>query len=110
VGTGVLVVGEDLLTRLILGRDEEEMTPLIYRFATVMAPIGFLQAIGYFYLATRRFLECYCFGGLGLLYATILVLYGRQVDMLLSLMFGGAMLSLLALGALSLTRWSRTQP
>jgi O-antigen/teichoic acid export membrane protein len=110
VGTVVLVMGEDLLTRLILGRDEEEMTQLIYRFATVMAPIGFLQAAGYFYLATRRFLECYCFGILGILYATILILYGRHVDMLLSLMFGGAMLSLLALGALSLTRWSRTQP
>jgi O-antigen/teichoic acid export membrane protein len=110
VGTGVLVLGEDLLTKLILGRDEEEMTALIYRFAVAMVPIGMLQAAGFFYLATRRMLECYVFGTFGLLYSLVLTLYGHQSGMMLSLMFGGAALSVLALSGLSLARWSRTQP
>lgn len=114
VGVLMLVVLKEPLCRLLLGPGKiHELGPMLgilKRFALVVVPVGILQGLGFYYLAAERLFESYLFGFLGLGYCTVLIVFGRSVEMLLSLMFGGAMLSLLVLLLVAVIRWGRSQP
>jgi hypothetical protein len=79
-------------------------------FAIVMLPLGLLQGLGIFALASRRYPECFVLGGCGLLYALILALFGRRPDTMLQIMFGVALISLMIVLAVGVVRWGRKQP
>jgi hypothetical protein len=84
-----------------------EMVPA---FALIMVPIGLLQALGVFALASRRLPECFVLGGCGLGYFLLLFLFGRQPSLMLSYMLGGAAASILILLFIGIVRWGRKQP
>lgn len=116
VVTGVLLLLalREPLCRLLLGPGKIQelgaMLAILNRFALVVVPVGILQGLGFYYLASERLLESYVFGFLGIAYSVILILYGRSIEMMLALMFGGAMMSLLVLLMLAVVRWGRRQP
>jgi len=79
-------------------------------FAAVMVPLGLLQALGYFALASRRFHECFVLGGGGVGYTLLLYLVGRQPELMLSYMFGGGLVLLMLVLFIGVVRWGRKQP
>jgi hypothetical protein len=79
-------------------------------FAAAMVPLGLLQALGIFSLASRRYHECFVLGGCGAGYALLLFLAGRQPQLMLAYMFGGAVVSLMAVLFVGVVRWGRKQP
>jgi O-antigen/teichoic acid export membrane protein len=111
VAIGVIVLFREPFSRILLGRAKMAMVgpmvPLVKQFAMAMIPLGILQALGLFYLASRRLLECYTFGVLGIIYALILLFYGKNSEFMVSLMFAGGCLSLLVLCMITIVRWSR---
>jgi hypothetical protein len=72
-----------------------------------MVPLGVLQALGIFVLASRRFVECHVFGGLGVAYALLLYLVGRQAQLMPAYMFGGGVLAIMVLLFVGIVRWGR---
>jgi O-antigen/teichoic acid export membrane protein len=119
-GIIMLIVLRNPLLRLMLGPkkiavlfEQKQFYPmldLLTHFSIVMLPLGVLQAVGNFYLASRRLLECYLFGALGLGYVGLLIVYGKDPNWMITFMFGGSIASLLILAIFSIVRWSRTQP
>jgi hypothetical protein len=79
-------------------------------FAAVMIPLGLLQGLGMFALASRRYPECYLIGGCGIVYALVLDIVGGRPQMMLPLMFGASMVALMIVLFVGVVRWGRKQP
>lgn len=79
-------------------------------FAAIMVPLGLLQGLGIFSLASRRYPECFVIGGCGAAYTLVLVFFGRRPDLMLAYMFGGGLVSLMAVLFVGVARWGRKQP
>ena len=79
-------------------------------FAAVMVPLGLLQALGMFSLASRRHPECFVLGGCSIGYALLLYLTGRQPQLMPAYMFGGGLVSLMVVLFVGVVRWGRKQP
>jgi hypothetical protein len=114
---GALIAGAILLgifsgpaSALFCGDDNKLTSEMVPAFALIMVPIGLLQALGVFALASRRLPECFVLGGCGLGYFLLLFLFGRQPSLMLSYMLGGAAASILILLFIGIVRWGRKQP
>jgi hypothetical protein len=79
-------------------------------FAAVMIPLGLLQGLGIFCLASRRYPECFVLGGCSLVYALILAIVGRRPETMLPYMFGSSVVALMILLFVGVVRWGRKQP
>jgi hypothetical protein len=79
-------------------------------FAAVMIPLGLLQGVGYFSLASRRYPECFVLGGSSVVYTVVLFLFGRRPDLMLPYMFGASIVCLMAVLFVGIVRWGRRQP
>jgi len=75
-----------------------------------MIPLGLLQGIGMFSLASRRYPECFVFGVCSIGYAVVLYLAGRNPQIMPAYMFGGSLVSLMAVLFVGVVRWGRKQP
>jgi hypothetical protein len=79
-------------------------------FAAVMIPLGLLQGLGIFSIASRRYPECFVLGGCSLVYTLVLLLFGRRPETMLPYMFGASIISLMAVLFVGVVRWGRRQP
>jgi hypothetical protein len=79
-------------------------------FAAAVIPLGFLQGIGFFSLASRRYHECFVLGGCGVAYTVVLYLFGRKPELMLPYMFGSGVVSLMIVLFVGIARWGRKQP
>ena len=114
---GALVLGAILLgclaqplSRLFCGPDFQSTALFVPSFAAVMVPLGVLQALGVFSLASRRYHECFVLGGCGVGYTLLLYLAGRQPQLMPAYMFGGGLVSLMVVLFVGVVRWGRKQP
>lgn len=117
VAVGVLGVSllAGPLSLVLAGRDSADyyvmaQTELTSTFARVMIPIAILQGIGIYFLATRKLIPAYTFGGLALVYGLVLFLWGQSPVFMLSLMFGAGLAAVLILLLQAIVLWSRAQP
>ena len=113
---GALVVGALLLcllaqplARLFRGADPEATVHFVPAFAMTMIPLGLLQGLGFFALASRRYPECFALGASALAYTLFLMLEGNA-QLMLSCMFGGGGVALMAVLFIAVVRWGRAQP
>jgi hypothetical protein len=79
-------------------------------FAAIMVPLGLLQGLGFFSLASRRYPECFALGGCSVVYAFVLLFFGRRPELMLPYMFGGGVISLMVVLFVGVVRWGRRQP
>jgi len=98
------------LSRLFCGPNFQSTALFVPSFAAVMVPLGLLQALGVFSLASRRYPECFLLGGCGVGYALLLYLAGRQPQLMPAYMFGGGVVSLMVVLFVGVVRWGRKQP
>ena len=110
LGGIVLALLAPVLAQLFCGENFTLTRTFIPTFAAVMLPLGLLQALGIFALASRRWPECFTLGGCGVAYAFALFFLGHRPEVMLSYMFGGALISLMAVLAVGVVRWGRRQP
>jgi membrane-associated PAP2 superfamily phosphatase len=75
-----------------------------------MVPLGLLQALGIFALASRRHQECFTLGACSIGYALILFFFARQPELMPAYMFGASLVSLMILLFVGVVRWGRKQP
>ena len=78
-------------------------------FAAITIPLGLLQGLGIFALASRRLPECYTFGACGAAYALVLAIFGGRPDIMLQLMFGLSLISMMIVLFVGVVRWGRKQ-
>jgi hypothetical protein len=109
---GAVILGElsRPLSQLFCGAAFESTAFLIPHFAAAMVPLGLLQVLGFFALASRRYPECFVIGGLGVGYALLLYLVGRQPLLMPAYMFGGGAVAILMVLLVGVVRWGRRQP
>ena len=98
------------LSLLFCGPNFQPTAHFIPTFAAVMVPLGLLQALGIFSLASRRYHECFVLGGCAVGYALLLELAGRQPQLMPAYMFGGGLVSLMIVLFVGVVRWGRKQP
>ena len=110
LGTFLLMMLNEPLSRLFCGADFQTTSQLAPVFAMVMALLGFLQALGVFSLASRRYPECFVFGACSVGYAILLYNVGRHPQLMLAYMFGGALFSTMLVLFVGVVRWGRKQP
>ncbi|MEM1059347.1 MAG: hypothetical protein AAGK14_08870 [Verrucomicrobiota bacterium] len=91
---------------ILIGAQEE----LTITFARAMTPVVVLQAVGVYFLATRRLLQSYTFGGLAILYSLVLLSFATNSVLMLSLIFGAGWGAVLILTLQAVVMWSRAQP
>jgi hypothetical protein len=113
---GTLVIGAIFLhqltqplSRLFGGANQDITAYFIPGFAFAMIPLGLLQGLGVFALASRRYPECFTFGAASLAYTLLLALVGTP-QLIQSYMFGGGLVALFLLLFLGVVRWGRIQP
>ena len=114
---GLLVTGATMvmllrqpLVHVFLERPDPLVIKLVERFAVAMVPVGILQAMGFYYLSAARLPECFVYGFCGIVQAILLLLYGKTAEMLVTLIFGGSLITVLLMGCITLVRWGRRQP
>lgn len=95
---------------LFCGHDDPKTISFIASFAFIMIPVGMLQAVGYFALASRRYIECFVLAGCSIGYFFLLFLAGRQPELMIAYIFGGACASLLIVLFIGIVRWGRQNP
>jgi hypothetical protein len=98
------------LSQLFCGSDFQSTALFVPSFAAVMVPLGLLQALGIFSLASRRYHECFVLGGCAAGYTLLLYLAGRQPQLMPAYMFGGGLVSLMVVLFVGIVRWGRKQP
>jgi hypothetical protein len=108
-GAFVLTALTQPLSQLFGGAHPELTASFIPSFAVAMIPLGLLQGVGIFSLASRRYPECFVIGGSGLAYTIFLYWFGRP-QLLLSCMFGGGVAALMLVLFVGMVRWGRRQP
>jgi hypothetical protein len=79
-------------------------------FAAAMLPLGLIQGLGIFALASRRYVECFLIGGCGIAYALILVFLGDRPQNMLPYMFGASMVLLMLILFVGIVRYARKTP
>jgi hypothetical protein len=101
----------------LLGRKDGPLDALIPQagslaptFAAVMVPLGLLQGLGIFALASRRYPECFVIGGCGFVYALVLAIVGGRPQTMLPYMFGSSVVALMLVLFVGVVRWGRRQP
>jgi O-antigen/teichoic acid export membrane protein len=109
-GSFLLALLSQPLSRLFCGHDFQGTAAFVPSFALVMVPVGLLQALGVFALASRRFHECFLIGGCGFAYFILLDLVGRQPELMIAYIFGGASSAILIVLFVGIVRWGRKQP
>lgn len=97
------------LARLFGGANPEMTVYFIWRFALAMVPLGLLQGIGIFVLASRRYPECFTLGIGSVAYTFFLAWVGKP-QVIQSYMLGGATVVLLLVLFIGIVRWGRKQP
>jgi hypothetical protein len=114
---GALLLGAILLgclsqplSRLFCGADFKSTAALVPSFAAAMIPLGLLQGVGIFVLASRRHPECFLLAGCAVGYVLLLFLVGRQPQVMPAYMFGGGLVALMVVLFVSIVRWGRKQP
>jgi hypothetical protein len=114
---GALLLGAILLGclakplgRLFCGADFAFTARLVPSLGAAMVPLGLLQALGIFALASRRYPECFVLGACGIGYTIVLDLAGRQPQLMPAYMFGGGFVSLMMVLFVGVVRWGRRQP
>jgi len=98
------------LSWLFCGGNFQSTALFVPSFAAVMVPLGLLQALGIFFLASRRYPECFVLGGCGAGYTLLLYLAGRQPQLMPAYMFGGGVVSLMVVLFVGIVRWGRKHP
>jgi hypothetical protein len=106
-GSFLLICFQGPVSRLFCGADFFETERFVPSFALAMVPLGVLQGLGVFVLASRRFVECHVFGGLGVVYTLLLYLVGRQAQLMPAYMFGGGVLAIMVRLFVGIARWGR---
>jgi hypothetical protein len=114
---GSLVLGAILLgllaqplSHLFCGANFQLTALFVPTLAAVMVPLGLLQALGIFALASRRYPECFVLGACSVGYTLLLYIAGRQPQIMPAYMFGGALVSLTVVLFVGVVRWGRKQP
>jgi hypothetical protein len=109
---GALLLGglAQPLSRLFCGADFQSTAHFVPSLAATMVPLGLLQALGVFSLASRRYHECFTLGACSIGYAFILFFFARQPLLMPAYMFGGSLISLMILLFVGVVRWGRKQP
>jgi O-antigen/teichoic acid export membrane protein len=114
---GALLLGAILLgcvaqplSHLFCGPHFQSTASFVPSFAAAMIPLGLLQALGVFSLASRRHHECFVLGGCAVVYTLVLYLVGRQPHLMPAYMFGGGLVSLMVVLFVGIVRWGRKQP
>jgi len=117
IHVGALLLGATLLgclaqplSRLFCGPDFQSTARFVPTFAAVMVPLGLLQGLGIFSLASRRYHECFVLGGCAAGYTLLLYLAGRQPQLMPAYMFAGGLVSLMVMLFVGIVRWGRKQP
>lgn len=110
LGSLLLTRFPEPLSRLFCGADFASTAGFIPSFAIAMVPLGLLQALGMFALASRRYHECLVLGGCAVGYALLLALVGRQAQLMPAYMFGGGLVALMIVLFVGVVRWGRKQP
>ena len=91
MGSIFLLLFKVPLLNLLLGVHDPGLATMASHFALAILPIGLLQALGYHFLAARRFLECFLFGLCAIVYLIGLATYGLSSEqMLLSMGIGAS--------------------
>ena len=93
-GAGMLYELRGFCVHLIWGHSSPEAEMMIGHLAVAMTFVGLLQALAQWSLASRWSKVAFLYGGLGVIYSTMLYLCGHSVDGLLltmSLAAGGAL-------------------
>jgi len=78
-------------------------------FALTMLPLGLLQGLGVFALASRRHPECFVLGGSSVAYLLLLWFFGQPMY-LLAFMMGGGIMALMLVLFIGVVRWGRSHP
>jgi hypothetical protein len=114
---GALLLGAILLgclaqplSRLFCGDNFQSTAVLVPSLAAAMVPLGLLQGLGIFSLASRRYPECFVLGACGVGYTLMLDLAGRQPQLMPAYMFGGGLVALMMVLFVGVVRWGRKQP
>ena len=79
-------------------------------FAAAMIPLGLLQGLGIFALASRRLPECYLIGALGVIYTIVVEIVGDRPQTMLAYMFGAAVIALMVVLLVGVSRYARKSP
>jgi len=106
-GSILLLMFKEPLSALFCGKDFTRTAQFVPSFAVTMVPLGLLQGLGVFVLASRRLIECHVFGGLGVAYALMLYLVARQAEMMPVYMLGGSFVAMTVLLGVGIARWGR---
>ena len=113
---GALVIGTILLVTLapmwsaIFSGYPLGVARFIPGFAGAMFMLGILQGIAIFALASRRYIECFTLGACSIAYTIFLYLFGHQPQVMTTCMFGGALVSLMIVLLVGVTRYARNHP
>ncbi|HUB67904.1 MAG TPA: hypothetical protein VL981_10510 [Candidatus Methylacidiphilales bacterium] len=110
-GVILLILVAPWLSRLFCGSANDYHSTVFYLpgFALTMLPLGLLQGLAIFSLASRRHPECFVLGGSSLAYLLLLWFAGQPVYMLAFMVGGGIVSSMLVL-FVGVVRWGRRQP
>ena len=108
---GALIAGAlaHPLSLLFGGDDIDATAHYIPPFALALMPMGLLQGVGVFALASRRYPECFVLGGSSIAYTLFIFLFGRP-QLLLYCVFGGGLVCLMLVLFVGVVRWGRRQP
>jgi hypothetical protein len=98
------------LSAIFCGTDFQLTAFFVPSFAAVMIALGLLQGLGIFSLASRRYPECFVLGVFSVGYTLLLYFTGRQPQLMPVYMFGGGLVSLMAVLFVGVVRWGRKQP
>jgi hypothetical protein len=97
------------LVRLFEGADDAVTVSFVGAFLWIVFPIGLLQGLGFFALASRRHPECHTLGAAGLGYIALLEAVGRP-QLMLTYAFGGSFVALMLVLIVGVVRWGRRHP
>lgn len=81
-----LLVLRGVLVKLIFGKPAPEAADMVGQFAVTMAFVGLMQAMGMWALASRWFKVALLYGGLGLAYWLVLLVFGTTPQRMLQVM------------------------
>jgi hypothetical protein len=110
LGAILLIILANPLSWIFCGPNFAATAFFVPRFACAMVPLGILQALGIFSLASRRYPECFVLGACSVGYAFLLYFVGRQPELMPAYMFGGGLVAMMAVLFVGVVRWGRKQP